>query len=223
MSHLFGVTRPRSILVTGGTGTLGAHVLPLLRHSDARIRVLSRHHHHSDSAFDYVTGDLADGTGLESALTDVDTVLHLAGGPKGDDAATQNLVQAAADARVSKVVYISVIRADRVPLGWFESKYRAERAIVESGLPWTILRAAQFHDLVAKTVSTMAKLGRSFLTARGKRRLTMPVRIPGKAGRAYRSGDNLSTEDVTVGRRTWEAFLQEQSTHSPSPCDSRNR
>lgn len=248
-----------SILVTGGTGTLGGHVLPLLTGSGTRVRVLSRHDRDPDPRFDYVTGDLADGTGLESALEGVDVLLHLAGGPKGDDVATQNLMRAAAAANVRKAVYISVIGADKVPIGWFETKFRAETAVVESGLPWTILRAAQFHDLVLKTVATLAKLpvmpnpgglrfqpvdshdvaqrlveltfadpaglvpdmagpqvytvaelGRSYLSARGKRRPTMPVRIPGKAGRAYRAGANLSTEGITVGSRTWEAFLDER-------------
>lgn len=258
-----------SILVTGGTGTLGGHVLPLIGYSDAHVRVLSRHDHDSDHAFDYVTGDLADRTGLESALDGVDTVLHLAGGPKGDDTATQNLMRAAAGANVRKVVYISVIGADSVPIGWMESKLRAETAVVESGLPWTILRAAQFHDLVLKTVAAMAKspvmpkpgglrfqpvdsrdvaerlveltftdptglvpdmagpevyslaeLGRSYLKARRKRRLTMPVRIPGKAGRAYRAGENLSTEGITVGTRTWGAFLAERYPPRAQPSST---
>jgi uncharacterized protein YbjT (DUF2867 family) len=59
---------------------------------------------------------------------------------------------------VQHLVYISVIGADRVPLGWFRSKVGAERAVSESGLPWTTLRAAQFHDLVLTLVQKMATL-----------------------------------------------------------------
>lgn len=139
------------ILVTGGTGLLGSHVVPLLKDD---VRVLSRRA--GDST--YVTGDLLTGEGVDAAVDGVDTILHLAGGQKGDDVATRNLVEAAARAGVRHVVYISVIGADRVPLGWLRMKLAAERAIAESGLPWTTLRAAQFHDLVYKTVRAMAKL-----------------------------------------------------------------
>jgi hypothetical protein len=38
----------------------------------------------------------------------------------------------------------------------------------------------------------------------------MPVRMPGKAGRAYRAGENLSLEGAAIGKRTWEDFLAEQ-------------
>jgi uncharacterized protein YbjT (DUF2867 family) len=64
-------------------------------------------------------------------------------------------------------VYISVVGADRVPLtsgidramfGYFGSKLGAERVVADSGLPWTTLRATQFHDLVLTVVREMAKL-----------------------------------------------------------------
>ena len=45
----------------------------------------------------------------------------------------------------------------------------------------------------------------------------MPVRMPGKAGRAYRAGENLSEEPGT-GHRTWEDFLAERVRR---PDDSR--
>jgi uncharacterized protein YbjT (DUF2867 family) len=84
-------------------------------------------------------------------------IVHLSGGPKDDDA-TRNLVRAAAGAGVRHLVYISAIGADRVPLGWFKAKLGAEQAVADSGLPWTTLRAAQFHDLVLTMAEKMAKL-----------------------------------------------------------------
>jgi uncharacterized protein YbjT (DUF2867 family) len=60
-----------------------------------------------------------------------------------------------------------VIGADRIPVvsavdrmmfGYFASKRAAELVVSESGLPWTILRAAQFHDLMLKVAEAMAKL-----------------------------------------------------------------
>ena len=82
--------------------------------------------------------------------------MHCAGAAKGDDEATRNLVRAAARAGAQHLVYISVVGADRVPVvsgvdrtmfGYFASKLAAEQVVADSGLPWTTLRATQFHDL----------------------------------------------------------------------------
>ena len=248
-----------TILVTGGTGTLGRLVLPLLRDAGANVRVLSRHGHEPADGLDYVTGDLLKDEGIEAAVNGAETVLHLAGSPKGDDVATRNLMAAAARAGVQHLVYISVTAADRIPLGYFKAKLGAEQAVIESGVPWTTLRAAQFHDLgltvskamakmpvvpipggmrmqpvdarevatrlveltldkpagrvpdlVGPTVYGMRDLVGGYLRATGKRRLMMPVRMPGKAGRVYRAGENLSLDGAEVGKLTWEAFLAEK-------------
>lgn len=248
-----------TILVTGGTGTLGGHVVPLLRAAGREIRVLSRQHRESVDGVAYVSGDLLKGEGIEAAVDGIDVILHLAGGPKGDDEATRNLMRAASRAGVRHVVYVSVIGTDKMPLGWFQAKLGAERAVAESGIPWTTLRAAQFHELVltvvekmgklpvipvpgglrfqpvdsrevaarlvelalgepaglvpdlaGPTVYGMADLSRGYLQARGKHRLMMPVRMPGKAGRAYRAAENLSLDGAAVGERTWEDFLAER-------------
>ena len=141
--------------------------------------------------------------------------------------------------------------------GYFASKLASERAIADSGLPWTTLRATQFYDafsLVARQMAklpvmpvtagvrfqpvdtgevaaqlaelalgaptglapdiagprvyTMAELLRGYLQARGKHRLMLPLRLPGAAARAVRSGANLAP-DRAVGHRTWEDFLAE--------------
>ena len=255
------------ILVTGGTGTLGRHVVQRLRDAGRDIRVLSRHSHASRDGIDYVTGDLLKGEGIEPAVDGAGVIVHCAGSSKGDDEATRNLVRAASRAGAQHLVYISVIGADRIPVvsgidrtmfGYFGSKLAAERVVADSGLPWTTLRAAQFHDLLLTAAQQMAKLPlipvpagfrfqpvdagevagrlveltlgtpaglvpdmggprvygmadllRGYLRARGKRRIMVPVRIPGNAARAFRAGANLAPERA-VGHRTWEDFLAER-------------
>ena len=59
---------PSPILLTGGTGTLGCHVLPLLRDAGCPVRVLSRHGHEPSEGVEFVTGDLATGQGIEAAV-----------------------------------------------------------------------------------------------------------------------------------------------------------
>lgn len=64
-------------------------------------------------------------------------------------------------------------------------------------------------DIGGPKIYGMADLVRSYLKASGKRRLTMPMWLPGGAARAIRAGANL-TPDRAVGRRTWEDFLAER-------------
>lgn len=70
--------------------------------------------------------------------------------------------------------------------------------------------AGPVPDLAGPKVYGMADLIRGYLRAGGKRRLMMPVRMPGKAGRAYRAGETLSLDGADSGKRTWEDFLAEQ-------------
>lgn len=147
-----------TILVTGGTGTLGRHVLPLLQDAGSKLRGLSRSERPSTDGIEYVAGDLLAGTGIDAAVDGVDTVLHLAGGAKGDEIVARNLVDAAKRARAQHLVHISVIGADKLPLKWLQSQVAAERAVVGSGIPYTILRAAQFHELTLELIRKLAKL-----------------------------------------------------------------
>ncbi len=68
------------------------------------------------------------------------------------------LVRAASHADVRHLVYISVVGADSVPLAWLRTKLDSERAIADSGIAWTVLRAAQFHELTLTMIEKMTKL-----------------------------------------------------------------
>ncbi len=155
------------ILLTGGTGTLGRLVAPLLLDAGRTVRVLSRHGREPADGIEYVTGDLATGEGIEAAVDGVDTIVHCAGSAKGDEDKARSLVRAASAVGAPHVVYISVVGADQVPVvsgadramfGYFASKRAAEEIVAGSGLPWTTLRATQFHDLTLATARQMAKL-----------------------------------------------------------------
>ncbi len=156
-----------SVLVTGGTGTLGRLVVPRLRDAGCDVRVLSRHGGEAGPGIEFVTGDMATGEGLAAAMEGAEIVVHLAGSAKGDEDKARHLVRAASRAGAPHLVYISVVGADRIPMasavdrmmfGYFGAKHAAERIVAESGLPWTTLRATQFHDLLLNVVQQMAKL-----------------------------------------------------------------
>lgn len=263
------MTIPNSspILVTGGTGTLGQSVVPGLRDAGRAVRVLTRRPRSDSDGITYVTGDLATGEGLDAAVAGAETVAHLAGSSTGDEDKARHLVDAAARAGVRHLVYISVVGADAVPqerrldrtmFGYFGAKFGAERAIAESGIPWTTLRSTQFHDLMVTAAGGMSKLPlvpvpsgfrfqpvdtsevaarlvelvlgppaglvpdiagprvygmgellRTYLRTTGQHRVLVPVRLPGRAARAFREGANLAP-DRAVGRRTWEEFLADR-------------
>src|SRR6266545_4220744 len=159
------VTSP--LLVTGGTGTLGRLVVPRLREAGCEMRVLSRRSHESGDGIEFTIGDLATGEGLEAAVDGVGTIVHCAGGSKGDEDKARNLVRAASRAGAQHLVYISVVGAERIPVvsgvdrtmfGYFASKRAAEKVVADSGLPWTTLRATQFHDLMLMVARQLAKL-----------------------------------------------------------------
>ncbi|MFE1885283.1 SDR family oxidoreductase [Streptomyces diastatochromogenes] len=141
-----------TILVTGGTGTLGRLVTERLRVDGHEVRVLSRH------SRPYAVDLRAGGPGLDAALDGVETVVHCASSPRGgDEQAADHLIAAARRAGVGHLVYISIVGVDRVPFGYYRSKLAVERRIEESGLGWTVLRATQFHDLVVTLLQGLAK------------------------------------------------------------------
>jgi len=155
------------ILVTGGTGTLGRLVVPRLLDAGTSVRVLSRQPRPPAAGIEYAVGDLNTGAGVDQSVEGIETIVHLAGTNKGDGEKTRTLVRAAARAGSPHIVYVSVVGADRVPVvsrvdramfGYFASKRDAERAVEESGLPWTTLRATQFHELILLVVRQLAKL-----------------------------------------------------------------
>jgi uncharacterized protein YbjT (DUF2867 family) len=158
---------PSLILVTGGTGTLGRRVVPRLLAAGHHVRVLSRRPHEAADGAEYVTGDLLKDEGIGAAVAGAGIIVHCAGGRKDDDVATRNLVAAASRAGKPHLVFISVVGADRIPVvsaadramfSYFSFKLAAERVVAGSGLPWTTLRATQFHDLSLMVAEQMARL-----------------------------------------------------------------
>ncbi|MBF6316363.1 NAD(P)H-binding protein [Nocardia cyriacigeorgica] len=135
-----------TVLVTGGTGKLGRAVVERLTDRGREVRVLSR-----TPGAGRAVGDLRTGTGLEEAVEGVDVVVHCATTyGRGDVVAARRLVDAISrTGGAPHLVNISIAGVDRIPLPYYRAKLAAEEVISGSGLPWTNLRATQFHDLLA--------------------------------------------------------------------------
>lgn len=132
-----------TILVTGGTRGLGVPTTAGLRAAGHDVRVLSRR-----AGPHRVQGDLATGAGLDAALTGVDTVVHLATSRRKDIGHTRNLLDAAKRAGVKHLIFMSIVGVDKIDYGYYRDKVESEHAIEQSGVPYTILRATQFHSFL---------------------------------------------------------------------------
>lgn len=137
----------RTILVTGGTGTLGRPTVQRLRAAGHEVRVLSRKHGPG-----LVTGDLTTGQGIKEAVNGVDTVVHLATSRgRRDVAQTQHLIQSVRG--VEHLIAMSIVGIDQIPLSYYRSKLETERLISQSSIPYSVLRATQFHNLIDEVFS----------------------------------------------------------------------
>ncbi len=151
------------ILVTGGSGVLGRDVVRQLLAAGSEVRVLSRRPSRAGdpAAAEWAVGALRTGAGLDGALRGAGVVVHCASDPRRprqDLAAARNLIAAARRAGQPHLIYVSIVGVDRVPYGYYQVKLAVERLIEQSGLPWTVLRATQFHDLVCYIFQWAARL-----------------------------------------------------------------
>ena len=144
------------VAVAGGTGVVGSRVVDALRGAGHEAIVLSRG-----------TGvDLTTGAGLDAAVDGADAIVDTANvstlsadaAIRFFETATGNLVAAAERAGVSHVVLLSIVGIDRMPHDYYAGKLAQERVVQEAAVPWTILRATQFHEFAGQLYDR-AKLG----------------------------------------------------------------
>lgn len=132
---------------------LGRAVVAALQRTGAQVRVLSRGIRRSTGLADaeVVVGDVKKGEGLSAAMRDVDVVVHCVQPIDG-------VIEAALRAdRRPHIVYVSIVGVDKIPFGLYATKLADERHLGGSGLPWSVLRATQFHDLVAAMLGALTK------------------------------------------------------------------
>jgi NADH dehydrogenase len=140
------------ILVTGGTGFIGRHVVARLAEGGEPVRVAARGSRKADlpDGVEQVTADVVSGEGLPEAMASVDKVAHLVGvitekGAQRFDGVirggTANVVSEADKAGVRKLVYVSAVGAAADPkYPYWHAKWQAEQAVTASSVNWTILR-----------------------------------------------------------------------------------
>lgn len=131
------------MVVTGGNGGLGSELVAQLRSGGAEVVPASRR-----------TGfDLATGVGVADMLADADVIVHAATNlrfRRVDLNGTRRMVQVLTDAgRRPHVIYVSIVGCDLNPYPYYRAKHACEIVLRKSGLPVTVVRATQFHTLIA--------------------------------------------------------------------------
>jgi uncharacterized protein YbjT (DUF2867 family) len=151
-----------NVLVTGGTGALGRDVVTALRARGHRAVVLSRR---AGEGADWRQGDLATGAGIAAAVAGQDAVVHAGSATvqpwkyrSTDVDGTRRLLQLAVEAGVKHVVYVSIVGMEGVAYPYYRYKLAAEAEMRQDVLPWSILRATQFHTLLELFLGLMSKL-----------------------------------------------------------------
>lgn len=136
----------KSITVIGATGLIGRQLVPLLRDAGHDVTASSR-----ASGVDLLTGQ-----GLDDALVDAEVIVDVINSATPEDSAeaffhqtAANLSAAAARAGVRHYVVLSIVGADEMApkAGYIRGKIGQEGAAATSGVPWTVVRATQFHEL----------------------------------------------------------------------------
>jgi uncharacterized protein YbjT (DUF2867 family) len=141
------------IAVAGGTGVAGRWTAEALRAGGHEVVVIARS----------AGADLVTGAGLDAALAGVDAVIDAtntkSSGRRGSteffEATARTLMRTAAVAGVRHIVVLSIIGIDRVPYGYYQGKLRQEMVLLESPVPVSILRAAQFHEFAGQYLATV--------------------------------------------------------------------
>jgi uncharacterized protein YbjT (DUF2867 family) len=143
------------VLVTGGTGVLGAHAAALLRGRGHEVRVLSRR----PGAGTHV-GDLATGAGVAQAAAGAELILHAASETHRvghtDVRQTRELLAAARTAQ--HLLYVSIVGIDGIPFRYYRQKLACEHEVQAAPVPSTIFRATQFHELLEEVMRAVERL-----------------------------------------------------------------
>lgn len=151
------------VLVTGGTGDLGHRVVDRLRARRHEVTIGTRRPDgHDMVAFDL--DRIAD-------LGPFETVVHLASDPTTptrDTDCMRRLVAAATEAGLAHLVFISIVGIDDHPLAYYRAKVEQERILSAGSVPWSILRATQFHSFLPR-IGEMLRRGPLTLVPRGYR------------------------------------------------------
>jgi uncharacterized protein YbjT (DUF2867 family) len=200
------------ILVTGGSGFVGGHVVHELRGRDLPVRSLVRNPRDGSKlaawGSELVQGDMTDPTSLRRAVDAAETVVHLVAIRQGRERdfqrimvdGTRDLLAAAKDAGAGRFVLMSALGTseqtrDLVP--YFRAKWEMEELVRAAGIPFVIFRPSFIFGRDGGILPTFVKLSRyspvTPITGSGKQRI-QPIWVDDVAAHF---GEGVTRDDVT--------------------------
>ncbi len=149
------------ILVTGGTGFVGGHLIRRLRQEGLPVRTLTRHPDRAqplkDLGVEVVLGDISEKVSLEKAAEGIERVIHLVGIIQEIPGVTfrgvhvegtRNVIEAARKAGVRHFFHQSALGTrPGAKSEYHRTKWEAEELVRQSGIPHTILRPSLIYGL----------------------------------------------------------------------------
>ncbi|MCZ7372915.1 MAG: complex I NDUFA9 subunit family protein, partial [Candidatus Methanoperedens sp.] len=162
------------ILVTGGTGFVGSHLIKRLASERIQKRCLARKtsaiEKLKELGIEVAYGDVLDKESLKKAVEDVETVIHLVGiivEKKGatfeiiHTQGTKNLVDASKAAGVQRFIYISALGArENARSRYHKTKWEAERAVINNGMEYVIFRPSIMIGEGGEFITMLSKIVR---------------------------------------------------------------
>jgi uncharacterized protein YbjT (DUF2867 family) len=220
-----------TVLVTGGTGFVGPHVVHALRAREITVRALVRNPARATRlaawGVELVTGDVTDPTAVRAACEGVGRVIHLVAIIRGRPAdfervmaeGTRNVVKAAQEAGVRRLVLASALGLDersKDAVPYFAAKWEMERAVRESGLEHVIFRPSFVFGRDGGVLPTFVRLARfapvTPIIGPGRQRL-QPIWVEDLAEYYARAIDELGATNRTLELGgpeavTWNEFWE---------------
>ena len=227
------------ILLTGGTGFVGGHVLQALQAAGRPVRCLVREPSSANLECELVQGDMTDAASLRRAVEGADTVVHLVAIRQGKKEqfervmaqGTRDLLGAAKDEGVGRFVLMSALGTseeskDLVP--YYGAKWEMEQAVESVGIPYVIFRPSFVFERDGGILPTFAKLARlapvTPITGSGEQRI-QPIWAGDLAAYFDRAIDldaatnrmfELGGPDVVTWNEFWERLKRARGIRRPS-------
>jgi len=200
------------IAITGATGQLGHHVIEQLLKTVpasqivAIVRNPAKAGALSQQGLDVRQADYADQAAFTSALQGVEKLLLISSSEVGQRAPQhQNVINAAKATGVKFIAYTSLLHADTSPLGLHVEHVATEKALAESGIPFTLLRNGWYTENYLASAPPALEHG-VFIGSAGDGKIASATRADyaaaaakviaeeGHAGKVYElAGDNAWT------------------------------
>lgn len=222
------------ILVTGGTGMVGSHVVNELLKRDVEITVLSRKSKQEASlpkGVKHLKGDLKQPHTVRTMCQNMDAMFLINVVSPTEAHEGLMAVNGARMSNILKIVYLSVHRVDEAPhLPHFGAKLPVETAIKASGIPYTILRPNNFYqndywfkEPIMNYGVYPQPIGNAGLSRVDVRDIAEAAAITLTSAKYQQHTFNLVGPDLCTGKNTaeiWSQALQKEVVYGGNNLDA---